>query len=43
MIKFHSLKGMSRDSVGKKKLAFSLVQNITSEKQCMSHNNQAFM
>jgi len=34
---------MSRDSTGKKKLAFSLAENRTSEKHCMSYNNQAFL
>jgi hypothetical protein len=43
MIKCHSLKVMSMDCFAKKKLAFSLVQNITSEKHCLSHNNQAFV
>jgi len=42
MIKFHSLKG-ARKTIGKKNLAFSLVQNRTSENPCMSHNNQAFL
>lgn len=42
MIQFHSLKWMRRDSIGKEKLAFSLAENRTSEKHCMSYNNQEF-
>jgi hypothetical protein len=43
MIQFHSLKWMSTDSIGKKKLAFSHAENRTSEKHCMSNNNQVFL
>ena len=30
------------DCTGKQKLSFSLVQNRTSEKHCMSHSSQVF-